>query len=115
MNCVWSDDERKSICLERLRDISPRSMSTLHMRRCRHRQEGRLARRTTVLQAALFKIANIIPIDDAEQFTADASRRLIGRGEKIVTMNCAKLKRESRTFIRLTSGLPGLMPRMSGP
>lgn len=47
------------------------------------------ARRTnTVLQAAFFKLANIIPIDEAVEYMKDAIRKTYGiKGEKIVNMN----------------------------
>jgi pyruvate-ferredoxin/flavodoxin oxidoreductase len=42
----------------------------------------------TILQAAFFKIANIIPVDDAVKFMKDAATKTYGRkGEKIVAMN----------------------------
>ncbi len=47
------------------------------------------ARRTnTVLQAAFFKLADIIPIDDAVKYMKDAIQKTYGaKGEKIVNMN----------------------------
>ena len=47
------------------------------------------ARRTnTVLQAAFFKLAEIIPIDDAVKYMKDAIQKTYGaKGEKIVNMN----------------------------
>ena len=49
------------------------------------------ARRTnSVLQAAFFKLANIIPIEKAEEYMKDAIRKTYGRkGENIVNMNIA--------------------------
>ncbi|MEI8216590.1 MAG: pyruvate:ferredoxin (flavodoxin) oxidoreductase [Eubacteriales bacterium] len=42
----------------------------------------------TVLQAAFFKLANIIPIDEAVEFMKDAIKKSYGsKGEKIVSMN----------------------------
>lgn len=47
------------------------------------------ARRTnTVLQAAFFKLANIIPIEDAVKYMKEAIKKTYGmKGEKIVNMN----------------------------
>ncbi len=48
----------------------------------------------TILQAAFFKIANIIPTDQAVQFMKDAATKSYGKkGEKIVAMNHAAIER----------------------
>ena len=49
------------------------------------------ARRTnTVLQVAFFKLADIIPIDEAAQYMKDAIKKTYGKkGENIVNMNMA--------------------------
>ncbi|MCI9273142.1 MAG: pyruvate:ferredoxin (flavodoxin) oxidoreductase [Clostridiales bacterium] len=48
----------------------------------------------TILQAAFFKIANIIPIDDAVKFMKDAATKSYSKkGEKIVAMNHAAIER----------------------
>ena len=42
-----------------------------------------------VLQAAFFKLANIIPIDDAVEYMKNAVQQTYGhKGEKVVNMNC---------------------------
>ena len=51
----------------------------------------------TILQAAFFKIANIIPIDDAVKFMKDAATKSYSKkGEKIVAMNHAAIERGVR-------------------
>lgn len=48
----------------------------------------------TILQAAFFKIANIIPIDQAAQFMKDAATKSYGaKGDKVVAMNHAAIDR----------------------
>ena len=48
----------------------------------------------TILQAAFFKIANIIPTEQAVQFMKDAATKSYGKkGEKIVAMNHAAIER----------------------
>ena len=48
----------------------------------------------TILQAAFFKIANIIPIDQAVQYMKDAATKSYSKkGEKIVAMNHAAIDR----------------------
>lgn len=44
----------------------------------------------TVMQAAFFKLANVIPYEDAEKFMKEAIKKTYGRkGEAVVNMNCA--------------------------
>ena len=44
----------------------------------------------TVMQAAFFKLANVIPYDDAEKFMKEAIKKTYGKkGDAIVNMNCA--------------------------
>ena len=96
LNCVWSDDELE----EHLPGKVKRYIAQHHVNfyTCDAvdiaKKVGLGARRTnSVLQAAFFKIANIIPIDDAEQFMKDAIKKTYGRkGEKIVNMNCAAVE-----------------------
>ena len=53
------------------------------------RELGLGGRTNTVLQAAFFKLADIIPIDKAAVYMKDAIRKTYGnKGEKIVNMNC---------------------------
>lgn len=48
----------------------------------------------TILQSAFFKIANIIPADDAIQYMKDAATKSYSKkGEKIVSMNHAAIER----------------------
>ena len=52
------------------------------------RELGLGTRINTVLQSAFFKLANIIPIDDAIKYMKDAATKSYGKkGEKIVKMN----------------------------
>ncbi|MDD6311428.1 MAG: pyruvate:ferredoxin (flavodoxin) oxidoreductase, partial [Firmicutes bacterium] len=51
---------------------------------------GLKTRTNTVLQAAFFKLANIIPVDDVVGYMKDAIRNTYARkGQNIVDMNCA--------------------------
>jgi len=96
LNCVWNDQELE----EHLPGKVKRYLAQHHINfyTCDAvdiaKKVGLGARRTnSVLQAAFFKIANIIPIDDAEKFMKDAIKKTYGRkGEKIVNMNCAAVE-----------------------
>lgn len=44
----------------------------------------------TVMQAAFFKLANVIPYDDAERYMKEAIKKTYGKkGDAVVAMNCA--------------------------
>ncbi len=93
LNCVWSDEELE----EHLPGSVKRyiAQNDINFYTCDAvsiaKKVGLGARRTnSVLQAAFFKIASIIPIEDAEKYMKDAIRSTYGRkGEKIVNMNIA--------------------------
>ncbi len=60
------------------------------------------SRSNTVLQAAFFKIANIIPIDDAVKYMKDAIKKSYGRkGEKIVNMNNAAVDAGIKELVKV--------------
>lgn len=53
------------------------------------RKLGLKGRTNTVLQAAFFKLINIMPIEEAAMYMKDAAKKTYGRkGENIVDMNC---------------------------
>ena len=93
LNCTWSDDELEEHLPGKVKRYIAKN--NINFYTCDAvsiaKEIGLGARRTnSVLQAAFFKIANIIPIDDAEKYMKDAIKKTYGRkGEKIVNMNCA--------------------------
>ena len=58
------------------------------------REIGLGGRINTILQAAFFKLANIIPVEDAVKFMKDAATKTYGsKGDKVVAMNHAAIDR----------------------
>ncbi len=56
----------------------------------------------TVLQAAFFKIANVLPYDEVEKYMKEAIRTSYGRrGEKVVNMNFAAVDRGSKELVKI--------------
>ncbi len=56
----------------------------------------------TILQSAFFKIANIIPSEDAIKYMKDAATKSYGRkGEKVVAMNHAAIERGATDFKKI--------------
>ena len=59
-------------------------------------------RTSTVLQAAFFKLAGVLPIDEAEKYMKDAAVKTFSRkGEKIVNMNLAAIERGLTDMVRI--------------
>lgn len=91
LNCVWNDEDldkhlpgkvKRYIARNNIKFYTCDAVSIA-------KDIGLGARRTnTVLQAAFFKLAEIIPIDDAVKYMKDAIQKTYGaKGEKIVNMN----------------------------
>ena len=92
LNCVWDDEEleeRLPASVKRYianNDVQFYTCDAVSLAK----DIGLGARRTnSILQAAFFKLANIIPIDEAEGYMKDAIRNTYGKkGKEIVDMNC---------------------------
>jgi pyruvate-ferredoxin/flavodoxin oxidoreductase len=91
LNCTWSDEELdKHLPASMKRYIA---QNDIQFYTCdavdAAKRVGLGARRTnTVLQAAFFKLTNIIPIEDAEKYMKDAIKKTYAaKGDNIVKMN----------------------------
>ncbi len=95
LNCGWSDEELEEHLPGKVKkyiaenDINFYTCDAVSIAK----EVGLGARRTnSVLQAAFFKIANIIPIEDAEKHMKDAVVSTYSmKGESIVNMNLAAI------------------------
>jgi pyruvate-ferredoxin/flavodoxin oxidoreductase len=92
LNCSWSDEELDSqLPADAKKYIADNDIRFYTCDASKIASEiGLGARRTnSVLQAAFFKLADIIPIDDAVVYMKDAIKKTYGRkGDEIVNMNC---------------------------
>ncbi len=96
LNCPWSDDEidahlpakvKRFIAKHHIKLYAIDGISIA-------KEIGMGGRINTILQAAFFKISQIIPVDDAVKFMKDAATATYGRkGEKIVSMNHTAIDR----------------------
>lgn len=92
LNCSWTDEELET----HLPDAAKKYIAdnNIEFYTCDAvklaNQVGLGSRRTnTVLQAAFFKIANIMPIDEAIDYMKSAIKKsYMNKGEDIVNMNC---------------------------
>jgi len=90
LNCQWDASELESHLPNSMkREIAQRGIKLYIIDGIGICEKIGLGRRiNTTLQAAFFKLANIIPIDDAVGYMKDAIEKTYGRrGEKIVQMN----------------------------
>lgn len=92
LNCSWTDEELET----HLPDAAKKYVAdnNIEFYTCDAvklaNQVGLGSRRTnTVLQAAFFKIANIMPIDEAIEYMKSAIKKsYMSKGEDVVNMNC---------------------------
>ncbi|MCH4179163.1 MAG: pyruvate:ferredoxin (flavodoxin) oxidoreductase [Megasphaera sp.] len=97
LNCSWDRDELD----QRLSNKVKRQLAEKHVRfytinATKIAEEIGLGsnRTNTVLQAAFFKLAGILPIDDAVKYMKDAiAKTYLAKGEKVVEMNQAAVDR----------------------
>ena len=93
LNCVWNDEELETFLPAKVKryiannDIQFYTCDAVSIAK----EIGLGARRTnTILQSAFFKLADIIPIDEAVGYMKDAIVKSYGKkGENIVQMNMA--------------------------
>lgn len=96
LNCGWTDEEldkhlpgqvKKFIADHKIKLYTIDGITI-------GKEIGLGSRINTILQAAFFKLANVIPVDDAVKYMKDAATKTYGRkGEKIVAMNHAAIDR----------------------
>jgi len=94
LNCQWNEDElEKHLPAKVKRDLANKKINFYIIDGIDiARDIGLGGRINTILQAAFFKLTNIIPIDEAVKSMKDAALKSYGKkGEKIVNMNYAAI------------------------
>ena len=92
LNCVWSDEELEEKLPGKVKRYI--AQNNVQFYTCDAvslaKEIGLGARRTnSILQAAFFKLADIIPIDEAEKYMKEAIEKTYKKkGQDIVDMNC---------------------------
>lgn len=95
LNCTWDKDQiEKHIPAKMKRYIAEHNINFYTINAVKIAQEiGLGGRINMIMQSAFFKLANIIPIEDAIKYLKDAVVQSYGRkGEKIVAMNAAAIE-----------------------
>jgi len=94
LSCSWSDAELEEHLPGSVkRYIAENNINFYTIDAVKFAKEIGLGNRlNTILQSAFFKLANIIPIDDAVRYMKDAATATYGRrGEQVVAMNHAAI------------------------
>ncbi len=101
LNCPWSDEDLEERLPGKMkRIIAQKNINFYTIDGIDIGKEiGLGGRINTVLQAAFFKIAGIIPEEDAKQYMKDAATKSYSKkGEKIVAMNHAAIDKGMESF-----------------
>ena len=104
LNCSWSDEElEKHLPAHVKKYIASNNIQFYICDAVTIARELGLAGKTnTVLQAAFFKLADIIPIDKAAVYMKEAIKKTYGnKGEKVVNMNCAAVDAGIANVVKL--------------
>lgn len=101
LNCPWSDEELEERLPGKMkRIIAEKNINFYTIDGIDIGKEiGLGGRINTVLQAAFFKIAGIIPEEDAKKYMKDAATKSYSKkGEKVVAMNHAAIDKGMESF-----------------
>ena len=101
LNCPWSDEELETRLPGKMkRIIAEKNINFYTIDGIAIGKEiGLGGRINTILQSAFFKIAGIIPEEDARQYMKDAATKSYSKkGEKIVAMNHAAIDKGMESF-----------------
>ena len=104
LNCAWDIDEcEKRFPAKVKRDLAIKKVKFYTVDGIGIARELGLGRHINmILQSAFFKLANIIPIDDAVKYLKDAVVKTYGRkGEKVVNMNHAAIDKGIENIIEV--------------
>ncbi len=105
LNCAWDVDELSNRLPAKMKKfIAENNISLYTIDAIGIAKELGLGNKTSiVLQSAFFKLANVIPFEDAVQYMRDAVVRSFGaKGEKIVNMNHAAIVEGEKNIHEIT-------------
>ena len=99
LNCAWTDEELDAMLPAAFKRYAAKNHIRLYTidagKIARELKMGRFI--NAILQAAFFRVTNIIPLDDAISYMKTSIRETYGRkGEEIVQKNCAAVERGAR-------------------
>ncbi|MDV4149745.1 pyruvate:ferredoxin (flavodoxin) oxidoreductase [Clostridium sp. AL.422] len=104
LNTIWTPEElNEKLPAEMKRYIAENNIEFYTLNAVKIAQEiGLGGRINMIMQAAFFKIANIIPVEDAVKYLKDAVVSSYGKkGEKVVNMNFAAIDKGVEAIVRV--------------
>ena len=104
LNCVWTKEEAiKNIPNNVKRDLAKNKARLFIINATALAQEIGLGQRTnTIMQAAFFKLAEIIPFEEAQQYMKDyAKKSYAKKGDEIVQLNYNAIDRGANDIIEI--------------
>ena len=104
LNTSWSEEELVvNLPAEMKNYLAKNDINFYIINASKIAEEVGLGRRTNmIMQAAFFKLANVIPIDDAVKYLKDAIKNTYGRkGENIVKMNYDAVDRGMDALVKV--------------
>ncbi len=105
LNTIWSEEElNEKLPAEMKKFIAENNIEFYTLNAVKIAQEiGLGGRINMIMQSAFFKIANIIPIEDAVKYLKEAVVNSYGKkGEKVVNMNHAAIDRGLDSIVKIT-------------
>lgn len=105
LNCSWDAEELENQLSDSVKkQIADKHLKFFTVNATKIAKEIGLGSRTnTVLQAAFFKLANVIPIDDAVKYMKEAIQKTYAaKGQKIVTMNQTAVDRGVSDIVEIS-------------
>ncbi|MDO5779962.1 MAG: pyruvate:ferredoxin (flavodoxin) oxidoreductase [Clostridium sp.] len=104
LNTIWSEDELNDrLPAEMKQYIAENNINFYTINAVKIAQEiGLGGRINMIMQAAFFKLANIIPVDEAIEYLKDAVVTSYGKkGEKVVNMNYAAIDKGLESVVKI--------------
>ncbi len=104
LNSQWSaEDMEKELPAEMKRQLAKKEIRFYNVNAVKIAEEtGMGGRINTVMQAAFFKLTQVIPYADADRYMKDAVKKTYGRkGDKIVQMNNASIDAGANNIVEI--------------
>lgn len=104
LNCIWDKEEALRLIPDNVkRDLARAQARLFIINATKLANEIGLGRRTnTIMQSAFFKLADIIPFEDAQQYMKDYAFKSYGnKGEDIVNMNYEAIDKGASGIIEI--------------
>jgi len=104
LNCQWTEDELvNKVPPKLLRDIANNDIQFYCVNAVKIAEEIGLGNRINmIMQGAFFKLANIIPEEEAKKYLKDAVVKAYGKkGEKVISMNHEAIDRGFTDFVKI--------------